>query len=551
MASSHSTRNVVVVIGTGRMGLAVTPRLAPGKHVLLADFQETTLNNALSTLREEGISCEGHSVNIAHYPSVEAFAHAAHSASRINAIIHTAGLSLGSASAKGIYAVDLIGTANIIEASCLLRPREPPCLECHLATAPLTRLLDHEGLNMESLDGNVAYTVSRWANILRVQGAAEAWGSRQARLNSINPGVIATPQLLSQLDGPLGVGPKTMVGVSALRRMGTPDGIANIAVFLAGAESPTGARHQDWPWRLQPQPAASLTHDARPSDPHDSAKQDGQGSIATMSNILPLHHAYYPSRQSSLSKPVNPVQAASTSSSAATIRPQSNVQSQPQAQHTAMSGNASQGPGLRYPSNKKSIYDRNLNRSKNAELSRAAFAYLFIEMIAYAQKGAKDVGDLEQRLNTQGYPIGLRLLDLLLSRTANPLASIRPTRILPLLQFIAQQLYRYLFGRPADALEKSGTDPGQYMLFDNDPMVNQYISLPKELSSLNCAAFVAGIIEGVCDGAGFPTEGVTAHSVGDEEGKDGKGLWPGKTVFLIKFKPEVLEREEILGRGGG
>lgn len=62
-----------------------------------------------------------------------------------------------------------------------------------------------------------------------------------------------------------------------------------------------------------------------------------------------------------------------------------------------MSGNPSQGPGLRYPSNKKSIYDRNLNRSKNAELSRAAFAYLFIEMIAYAQKGAKDVGDLEQR----------------------------------------------------------------------------------------------------------------------------------------------------------
>jgi len=28
-------------------------------------------------------------------------------------------------------------------------------------------------------------------------------------------------------------------------------------------------------------------------------------------------------------------------------------------------------------------------------------------------------------------------------------------------------------------------------------------------------------------------------------------MWPGKTVFLIKFKKEVLEREEILGRGGG
>lgn len=93
------------------------------------------------------------------------------------------------------------------------------------------------------------------------------------------------------------------------------------------------------------------------------------------------------------------------------------------------------------------------------------------------------------------------------------------------------------------------------MLFDNEPMVNTYISLPRELSSLNCAAFVAGIIEGVCDGAGFPTDGVTAHSVGEQEegSKDAKGqtMWPGKTVFLIKFKKEVLEREEILARGGG
>lgn len=159
------------------------------------------------------------------------------------------------------------------------------------------------------------------------------------------------------------------------------------------------------------------------------------------------------------------------------------------------------------------------------------------------------------RLNNQGYPIGVRLLDLLLTRSANPLASIRPTRILPLLQFIAQTLYRHLFGRPADALERSNEDPAQYLLFDNEPMVNTYISLPREMSNLNCAAFVAGIIEGVCDGAGFATEGVTAHSVGGQEegGKDAKGqaMWPGKTVFLIKFKKEVLEREEILARGGG
>ena len=55
------------------------------------------------------------------------------------------------------------------------------------------------------------------------------------------------------------------------------------------------------------------------------------------------------------------------------------------------------GGGLRVPSNRKTIYDRNLNRSRNAELSRPAFAYLFSEMVSYAQKKEKSIQDLERR----------------------------------------------------------------------------------------------------------------------------------------------------------
>jgi hypothetical protein len=51
--------------------------------------------------------------------------------------------------------------------------------------------------------------------------------------------------------------------------------------------------------------------------------------------------------------------------------------------------------GLRYPSNKKTIYDRNRDRTKNAESSRAAFAYMFVEMIRYQQSKVKDMGELE------------------------------------------------------------------------------------------------------------------------------------------------------------
>lgn len=82
------------------------------------------------------------------------------------------------------------------------------------------------------------------------------------------------------------------------------------------------------------------------------------------------------------------------------------------------------------------------------------------------------------------------------------------------------------------------------MITDNEPLVNQYISVPKEMSQLSCAAFVAGIIEGVCDGSGFPAR-VTAHSMGTGESGE---MWPGKTIFLVRFQPEVVEREAYLSK---
>ena len=76
------------------------------------------------------------------------------------------------------------------------------------------------------------------------------------------------------------------------------------------------------------------------------------------------------------------------------------------------------------------------------------------------------------------------------------------------------------------------------MVADNEPLVNQYVSVPKEMSQLNCAAFVAGVVEGVCDGCGLHA-GVTAHNAGTE-------MWPGRTVFLVRFEGGVVEREGVV-----
>ncbi|KAK5449873.1 Trafficking protein particle complex subunit 31 [Exophiala xenobiotica] len=221
---------------------------------------------------------------------------------------------------------------------------------------------------------------------------------------------------------------------------------------------------------------------------------------------------------------------------------------------TTPTGAASTTSTLRYPSTRKTIYDRNLNRSRNAELSRASFAYLFMEMVSYAHRRVKGIQDFEKRLNEQGYPLGLKLLDLLLYRstpagsssssssTSTSGVANRPLRLLPLLTLLTTKLYPLLFSRPADSLEQSTTNPGEYMIIDNTPLTNQYISVPKEMNQLSVAAYIAGIIEGVCDGAGFECK-ASAHNTGTD-------VWPSRTVFLIKFEESVLERERELERQG-
>src|SRR3954453_13004663 len=66
------------------------------------------------------------------------------------------------------------------------------------------------------------------------------------------------------------------------------------------------------------------------------------------------------------------------------------------------------------------------------------------------------------RLNEQGYPLGLKLLDLLLHRSTPPAntssstaPASRPLRLIPLLPLLTPKLYPLLDARPADSLDQS------------------------------------------------------------------------------------------------
>ena len=113
------------------------------------------------------------------------------------------------------------------------------------------------------------------------------------------------------------------------------------------------------------------------------------------------------------------------------------------------------------------------------------------------------------RLSVIGYRVGFRLVELLPLRDSLPastsraaLGPPRTTRLLPLLRYL-DVVYRYLFNRSYDGLERSTEHADEYMIIDNDPVLTRSIDVPKDMASLSCMALVAGIIEAVMDGHAF------------------------------------------------
>jgi NAD(P)-dependent dehydrogenase (short-subunit alcohol dehydrogenase family) len=246
-------RDLVVIIGTGGMGLAAARRLASGRHVILAENSEDRLAAAEDSLRSDGHSTVGHAVNVSDAASVHGLVDQVAAAGRVIAIVHTAGVSPARATARQIYEVDLLGTALVIEAFLAVASTGtslvcvasmaghlaelPPELERHLALAPCSELLSHESIDVESDDPAMAYIVAKRGNQLRVAAAAQAWGARGARLNSISPGVISTTMGQQELDSPMGAYMRTMIESSGAHRVGTAEDIAASVAFLASTES--------------------------------------------------------------------------------------------------------------------------------------------------------------------------------------------------------------------------------------------------------------------------------------------------------------------------
>jgi NAD(P)-dependent dehydrogenase (short-subunit alcohol dehydrogenase family) len=243
------THPVLVVVGAGGMGAAIGRRLGAGRTLVLADFNEAGLRRVAASLRGDGYDVHTQVVNVTDRTSVAALADYAASLGPVTAIAHTAGVSPEQAPVAAILAVDLLGTAIVLDefarvvaaggAGVVISSMGgyftnlPPEIEQQLASTPTDALPGLEFLSPKNLTSSgAAYSIAKRGNQLRVRAAAPAWGDKGARINSISPGIISTPMGQLELAGTAGTRMKAMLDASSAKRLGTPEDIATATEFL-------------------------------------------------------------------------------------------------------------------------------------------------------------------------------------------------------------------------------------------------------------------------------------------------------------------------------
>lgn len=247
---------VVVVIGAGSIGQAIARRVSAGKHVLLADLSAENAQAAAEVMRDAGFEVSTATVDVSSRESVHALVETSTALGDVTGLIHAAGVSPSQASPSTILAVDLYGTALVLEefgnviasggSAVVIASQSGHRLgaltadqDAALATAPTDELLTLPMLQPEQVtDPLNAYQLAKRGNALRVMAEAVRWGKRGARVNTISPGIIFTPLARDELTGPRGEGYRRMIEVCPAGRGGTPDEVGTLGALLM---SPEGA----------------------------------------------------------------------------------------------------------------------------------------------------------------------------------------------------------------------------------------------------------------------------------------------------------------------
>lgn len=243
--------------GTGR---AAARRLGSRYRLVLSARREDAVRGLEEALVEEGYDVAlAQTMDVSDRASVEALAAAAAALGPIGTVVHTAGVSPALADWQQILEINVLGTANVLDAflpyatvggtvisvassSAYTLPTTPevdvilddPYAEDLAARLePLLRELDEHKTD-QSFATRV-YGASKRGVIRLVERRVGQWAERGARILSVSPGAIVTPMLRQEIElNPLAA---RAAEFTPLRRLGLPMDVAGVIDFLASDQA--------------------------------------------------------------------------------------------------------------------------------------------------------------------------------------------------------------------------------------------------------------------------------------------------------------------------
>lgn len=257
----ESSNPIVIITGAcGGMGRACARALGTRFSLVLTDIDQARVDGLAEMLLEEGYRVGAAlGVDLAEPDQARHLVDVARATGRLQAVVHTAGLSPSMACWETILRVNVQATERLLVA---LESDLPEGLVAvlmasmagHMVPADLavdTALADPLAANFldrsrEGLEQYVdpadpygmsspAYAYSKRAVIRMCESRVAAWGRAGARILSISPGTIWTPMGRKEVQG--NAAAAAVVQATPLGRWGSPQDIASAVGFLVSEQA--------------------------------------------------------------------------------------------------------------------------------------------------------------------------------------------------------------------------------------------------------------------------------------------------------------------------
>jgi NAD(P)-dependent dehydrogenase (short-subunit alcohol dehydrogenase family) len=235
--------SVIVVTGAANgMGRASVERLRGGASTLVAvDLVSPAIEETV------GVACD-----VSDPASVAALADEVTHLGPFRGLVHAAGISPTMGDVRRVFAVDLVGTALLLDAfEPLVEPGSAavcfassaayqvallgpdPELDALVEDASADDFLDRASARFD--DSGLAYAWAKRGVIRAAARAARTWGSRGGRVNSLSPGLIDTGMGRQEFAAQPMM--QVMLDQTPLRRLGAPEEVAALVAFLLSDEA--------------------------------------------------------------------------------------------------------------------------------------------------------------------------------------------------------------------------------------------------------------------------------------------------------------------------